>query len=563
MKDAVQKYALQNAVRHNGKPDEGAVLGAVLAHNSKLKSKIKELKAEIKKTVKEISKLSVDEQQEILKKIAPELLEEKPVKKKELPEWKTARKVKFITRFEPSPSGPLHIGHAYVLGLVHAYTQMYDGKLIFRISDTNPENIDPNSYNLLEEDAKWLTNNKISEFMVQSNHMQIYYKYAEKLIELEKAYVCTCPAETYKTAYSDKMKACPCRDIPKKENIERWKRMFREYKPGEAVLRIKTDIKHKNPALRDWAAFRINDFSHPRQGDAHRVWPLMNFSVVVDDIESKMTHIIRGKDHYDNAKKQEYVYKYLKKPVPETMFGGKINFEDMMIKCSKIRLRIEAGEFTSWDDIRLPFLAALRRRGYQAEAFVKFSIDIGPSKTDKTMTGEEYFTLLNSYNKDIIESKANRYFFISNPVEVEIKDAPEQKIEIELHPDYPERGKRIFKTKNNFLMAKDDFDSLKENKLYRLMDCLNFTKIGNELIFDSLEYEKYKKQGEKIMHWLPVQKDLIEVVVLMPDATTERGFAETGVKKLKPGGICQLERFGFARLDEIKEGKYRFWFAHR
>ena len=99
------------------------------------------------------------------------------------------------------------------------------------------------------------------------------------------------------------------------------------YKQGEAVARVKTDITHKNPAMRDFPIARINESEHPRQGKKYRVWPLMNLSVFADDVESGMTHTLRGKDHADNAKRQEYMYNYLEKPIPFTLFQGRINAE--------------------------------------------------------------------------------------------------------------------------------------------------------------------------------------------------------------------------------------------
>ena len=63
--------------------------------------------------------------------------------------------------------------------------------------------------------------------------------------------------------------------------------------------------------MRDFPIFRINSFKHPRQGKKYRVWPLMNFSVAVDDHELELTHVIRGKDHYDNTKRQKYIFDYL------------------------------------------------------------------------------------------------------------------------------------------------------------------------------------------------------------------------------------------------------------
>lgn len=563
IKQEILKYALQNAAKFNGKADTNAVLGKLLLENKSLKNRIKEIKKEVEEIVKKVNKKSPEAQIKELKDIAPELLKEKKrEEKKELPELKNAKKGKVVMRFEPSPSGPLHIGHAYVLGLNHIYCKKYNGKLILRIADTNPDNIYPLSYSMIPDDAKWLTGNGISETVVQSDRIKIYYKYAEKLIDIEKAYVCTCTQEQFKE-FSDAMKECPCRNISKKENIERWRRMFREYLEGDAALRIKTDMKHKNPAIRDFVAMRICGREHARQGALYKVWPTMNFAVAVDDIEMNVTHTLRGKDHYDNAKKQEYIFKYLNKKVPENIFTGRINFIGMEVSCSKTRPLIDAKEYTGWDDIRLPFLAALKRRGYKAEALLQFALDMGVNLHDKTVSRDEFFKILDANNRDILEPIANRYFFVDEPVEIEIKNAPEMKVEINIHPDFAERGKRVFKTSGRFYITKADFDVLKENRIYRLMDCLNFTKKGKEFLFDSLEYKRFKEKGERIIHWLPVDESIVPVKVMMPNATIKKGFAEEGIKNLKIGESCQFERFGFVRLDSIEGERYLFWFGHK
>ncbi len=558
-KETIRKYVLQNSIRFNGKPQAGAVIGKVIGENPELKKDIGKLKEEIQKAISETSKLTVEEQLKELEKTAPELLEKKEQEKKKLPELKNAKKGKVIMRFEPSPSGPLHIGHAYMLGLNHTYCEKYGGKFILRISDTNPDNIYFSSYEMIVEDAKWMTNNKIEEVQFQSDHMDKYYYYAEKLIKTGHAYVCTCSSEHFKTLL-DKKEACPCRNLPYEDQAERWEKMFSKYKEGDAVVRVKTDMKHRNPAIRDWPAVRIKDSNHPRTGTKYRVWPLMNLAVSVDDIEAGMTHIIRGKDHMDNAKKQEFIYKYLNKKVPETKFVGRINFKGFEVSCTKTKFRIDAGEFSGWDDIRLPFLKALRKRGYQPDTFVNFAIDIGPSQTDKTVSSDDFFKLINACNRDIIDKESNRYFFVKEPVKITIKDSPVKKAGLLKHPDFPKRGRRVFKTNEKFLIAKDDFDSIKEGQLYRLMDCVNFVRRGKEFVFDSEDYETFRKKGKKIMHWLPQQGNA-DASVRMPDNSVVKGKAEETVKEIEEGSTCQFERFGFARLDNKK--KMEFWFGHK
>ena len=560
IKNLIKKYSLQNAIKFDGRANTGAVIGKILAENPDLKKKIKEISKQVNEVVREVNKLKLEQQIEKLQKIAPELLEKKKrVKKHELPPLKNPKKV--IMRFEPSPSGPLHIGHAYVLGLNSEYCRRYKGKLILRIGDTNPENIYGPAYKMIEGDARWLTKNNISEIIVQSDRMERYYRHAEKLIEMGKAYVCTCDAEEFRELIQDK-KECDCRALTIAENLKRWKRMLSDYREGEAVVRIKTGVDLKNPALRDWPALRINQTSHPRQGKKYRVWPLMNFSVSVDDIEMGITHIIRAKDHMDNALKQEFIYRFLKKTMPQTIFVGRINFEDMKVSASYTRAAIEERKFLGWDDIRLPFLEALKRRGYEPDAFIRYAIETGVTAHDKSVSKEEFFKNIDAYNRGGIDKKANRYFFVAEPVEIRIKNAPEQIASLELHPDFPERGKRSFRAKDGFYITKQDFEKIKQNQLVRLIGCLNFRRIGKDFVFDSIAYEDYRNMGGQIIHWVPKEEN-IDVEVLMPNNKLKKGYGEKNILDMKIGEVCQLERFGFCRLDSKAKNKVRFWFAHK
>lgn len=562
-KEDIKNWALQNAIKYNGKANQGAVIGKLLAEHPELKKELKELNKEISKIISEVNKLEPDKQKKELEKRAPELLEEKPKEKKEgLKPLKDAEEGKFTCRMAPSPSGPLHIGHAYGISLNSEYARKYKGKFMIRIEDTNPENIYEPAYEFIPEDANWLTKNNVSEVIIQSDRLGHYYDHMEKLISAGQAYVCTCDPDEFREMLMNK-KACPCRDLAIEEHGKRWAKMFGEYKPGEAVCRIKTDLEHKNPAMRDWPAMRINDHVHPRQGTKHRVWPLMNFSVAIDDHLLGLTHVINGKEHADNAKRQKYIFDYFKWKRPTYINWGRINFAGLELSCSKTKKKIEYGEYDDWDDIRLPFMPALRRRGFQPGAFIKFAQDTGLTLTDKTVTKEEFFMTLAAFNKEIIDPVSDRYFFVKDPEEVIIKQAPKQKIQINLHPEHPEKGKRTFTCNEKFYLAKQDYASLKANKLYRLMDCLNFKKKGKELVFESTSYKDYKEKGDTIMHWLPVSKDLVEVEVLMPDKTTAKGLGESGLSKLKTGEIVQLERFGFCRLDTKKGKTLKFWFTHR
>ncbi len=558
-----RKHALANAVRYEGKANFGAVLGKLLAEKPEIKNELKALSREIAAVVEAVNVIPAEQQRAELEKTAPELLEVKHEKQEHvLKDLPNAEMGKVVMRMAPAPSGVLHIGHAYVLGLTSEYCRKYKGKLILRIEDTNPENIYPPAYKLLEEDARWLTGNNIQEVMVQSGRLHTYYDYAEKLVGLGKAYVCTCNPDVFREMIQKK-KACPCRDLPLKDQQSRWDRMFSGYEPGEAVLRIKTNINDPNPAMRDWPAMRINHHTHPKTGTSEKVWPLMNLSVAIDDHDTGVTHTIRGKEHMDNEKRQKYVFDAFGWKTPTHLYVGRINFEGFDVSKSATREAIEQGKYSGWDDIRLPFLMALRRRGYQAGALTQWALDMGLNENDKTVPIEEFYKHLDSHNRRLIEPVANRYFFVRDPVEVRIVGAPKQTVELDLHPDHKERGKRRFDAWEQFYIAGDDAGALEDKKVYRLMECGNFTREGGNFGYHSRNVEEYREKGARIMHWLPVSKDLANVEVLMPDATKITGLGEAGLKKLQEGAIVQFERFGFVRLDKKQGDKLIFWFAHK
>jgi|TARA_B100001971_G_C18252106_1_gene579090 glutamyl-tRNA synthetase len=396
MKNLSQKtlaYALKNALSHGGKANQGPVISSLFNEGLK-KNEVKKYIKDISKIIKEVNSMSSEEQKKEFEKL------ENKVSKREvregLEELPNVKKSGVIMRIAPSASGPLHIGHALVAGLNILYVEKYGGKFYVRIEDTNPDNILLKSYKLIEKDAKWLF--KDSKIIIQSDRIELYYKYAQKLIKKNSAYICTCSGDSFREFVKQKNN-CPCRRLNVKENMGRWNKMLSEFKEGEAVLRFKSNMKDKNPAMRDFPLARINETKHPRQKNKYRVWPLMNLAVTVDDIELNMTHIIRGKDHRDNAKRQEMIYKVLGKKVPYTTFIGIVHFKDLELSSSKMKEDIEKGKYSGWDDENLPTLVSLKKQGYKPIAFLKFSELVSLGENDKIIDKKEYFRLLDNFNR--------------------------------------------------------------------------------------------------------------------------------------------------------------------
>ncbi len=548
-------FVLENLEKY-GEVNDNAVLGKLLGSNPDLKTKIKELNQEIKETILNFSKLSKEEFKELHSKYTAHLTK-MPAKEKRkgLPELKKLDK-KYCFRFSPSPSGPLTIGHAMPLLLNSEYAKKYDGKCILRIEDTNPSNISKEAYKSLQEDSKWLTQNRIDEVLIQSERMDIYYKYAVELILKGHAYVCQCPPEEWREFVSKK-EGCPCRNLTINQQKERWDCMLTSYEEGSSVLRIKTDMNHKNPALRDWPAFRITEEEHPLAGKKYRVWPLMNFSVAVDDHESELTHIIRGKDHITNAERQAYIFKYFDWFIPEYIHTGRINFEGTKVSASQFCRDINDNKYTGRDDPKLPTIAAFKRRGICEDAFIQYTHEVGPSKVDKTVSYEEYMKAIYAYNRTIIEPKANRYFIVEDPIEIEVNNIPDNiKAEIPLHPNFPERGVRKFnKSSKFFIEKKEDI----QDKNYRLMHLCNFS--GKDYNFISQNPDKELKT--KTIHWLPTTEDNIKIIVKTPHGNDIKAIGEPALKHLKENDIVQFERKFFAKFDSIEGDTYIFYETHK
>jgi glutamyl-tRNA synthetase len=394
-KNKIKAYALKNAIQYNGKANPGAVVSG-LFNEGLHKEDVKEIMPKIQEVIKEISGLSVEDQEKAFEKLKNEVSERE--QREGLPELPNAENG-VIMRIAPSASGALHVIHGINASLSYNYVRKYGGKMYFRIEDTNPENIDKKAYNLIKKDADFLTNDK-AKVVIQSDRMDLYYAYAAALIEKEKAYVCTCSGDDFRQ-YSKEMKECPCRRKLMKDNIKQWEDMLSgKYKPGEVVLRFKSNMKDKNPAMRDFPLARVNLEEHPLQKYKYKVWPLMNLSVSVDDIEMGMTHIIRGKDHRDNAERQKMIFEVFNKEYPWVAFLGRYHFKGMELSTSKFRKEIGEGKYKGWDDPKLPTVASLAKRGYKPEAFWKMAEHIGLSEVDKTLDEKEFFRLLDEFNSE-------------------------------------------------------------------------------------------------------------------------------------------------------------------
>jgi glutamyl-tRNA synthetase len=561
----IQKFALQNAYKHGTVPQAGAVTGKLLGTHPELRPHAKELMPLVQQVLADVGRMSPEEIRAKLQSIAPELIEELSVKKearKGLPPLdvsgvKPGKKV--TLRIAPNPNGPPSLGNARGIIVNHEYARTYDGVFIMRFDDTDPSIKRPmlEAYQWYVDQAKWL-GCPPDRVVVASDRLPRYYEYAEKLIELGKAYVCTCDNEAFH-ALKEAGKPCPHRETPPAENMERWKKMLDGgYAGKEAVLRIKTEIDHRDPALRDWVAFRIVTEEHPRAGGKYRVWPMLDFESAMEDHFLEVTHIIRGKDLMKTADKQRYIYRYLGWEYPHVSHWGRVRLLGFgKFSTSAMKKGIEAGEYTGWDDPRLPTVAALKRRGFEPEAIRNVMINMGVTETDIEFSMDTLY----SENRKIVDPKANRYFFVRDPVVMRIAGAPETIARAPLHPQDPARGHRTLRVAAapEILVPKSDASGMKPGDVIRLKDLYNVRVACAEPL--CAEYAgndvAVLRKGAKIVHWAPA--DGVPTRVLGPEGEFH-GVAEPGVRD-DLHNVVQFERFAFVRIDAI-DGVVLAYYTH-
>jgi glutamyl-tRNA synthetase len=550
--------ALQNAVKHGGVPQAGAVIGMVMGAHPELRSRAKEVSGLAREAIADVAALSPDERVTLLRTRAPEMfaaLSEKHEHKKVLPDLEKAEKG-VVMRFAPNPSGPLHIGHARAAALNDAYVKQYGGRYILRIEDTDPKRVDPDAYEMVVDDLKWLGLG-ITETVTQSDRLSLYYDLCRQLIELGGAYVCTCNNEHFRELKQAKT-ACPCRGQSVGKNLELWQKMLGHgFSEGEASVRIKTDLNNPDPAMRDFPAFRILDAPPHPKVKAH-VYPLMNFSVVADDHLLGVTHVIRGKDHIANTRRQQYIYDHFSWQVPVYRHYGRMGIEGVVLSTSQMRLGIKEGTYTGWDDIRLGTLRALARRGISPEAVKNAMLAIGIGDTDISFSWDNLY----AENRKIVDPTANRYFFVPDPITVKIGGVARHTAHALLHPGDTARGTRTLEFEGTVLVPKSEI--VPGTVMVRLKDLFN-VKIawdGNTPSFsyggDSLADARAAKA--RILQWLPAQ-DAVPCTLLTQDGTVT-GVCEPLVKT-EQGRVVQFERVGFARIDTVDAPGILAYFTHK
>lgn len=512
----------------------------------------------------EVNAMGLDAQRAALEEEAPELLEAKKQERRDglkpLPGADDVDKV--VLRFAPNPNGPLSLGHGRGVAIMSEYAKQYEADLILRFDDTDPQvkpplyNDDIDGYAWIEEDFQWLGGVAPARIVKASDRIPVYYEHALQLIAKDGAYVCDCDPESWREM-KNQGQPCPCRNHGSEQTASRFLRMTGAlpnmgpegalFEAGQAVLRVKTDIQHKDPALRDWAAFRIVPDSavHPRaaKGEipSYRCWPLLDFESAVEDHLQGVTHIIRGKDLMDSTRKQQFLYQHMGWDYPQTMYWGRVSVHEFgKFSTSMMRQGIEEGTFSGWDDIRLPTLRALRRRGFDGQALHKFWVGLGVSEKDIAISMEN----VEAEDGKAQDERSPRYFFVPDPVVLRVEGIEGKHAKPLLHPGDPSKGTRtITATAEVVVPGAELADAI------RLKDLGNVRKDGDRYVWAGEELDR----SMPILQWLPAESPRLSVH--KPVGTTMETIEGQVEAAALQANVAQFERFGFVRI----EGDHAIW----
>ncbi len=534
------RYAVKNAALHEGRADTGAVAGKLKVLHPQLD--MRKLLQIAAAAVEKVNAMQMKEIGSEFERFEEQGYELKPKEKEDyLPglEWAAAGKEPVVTRFAQNPNAPFHLGNARAAIISQEFASRYKGKFILRFDDTDPKVKKPvaNALQLFKEDLEWLGCN-IDETYFASDRLEIYYQHMRATLQKGAAYICTCPVLEWRKKTKEK-KACPCRELDKKEQLKRFEKMLsHEFKEGEAVLRIKTDLQHNDPSIRDWWAAKVVDkpvHPNPKAVDKH-VWPSYNFASAVDDHLLGITLILRGQEHAQNKTKQEFLYKYFGWSYPHCFHFGRVSLQGVVLSKSKMREGIESGKYLGWDDPRLGTIKAFRRRGFKPAALREAILDLGINPNDATIQWSKLVDL----NRKLVEPLSERIAFIAEPMQLEVNFAP--------------------KGMSRLIVDLQQFDNLKEGDVVRLRELFNIRIIRKDPLQTFSEFVGEAKINKPIMSWF---RQGIDVEILMDDASKLLGLADAALAEKEAGAHMLLDGVGFCVVDKVEQGKVMLRFSHR
>jgi len=379
---------------------------------------------------------------------------------------------KVITRFPPEPNGYLHIGHVKSICLNFGIAEEFDGECHLRFDDTNPVKEDIEFIDAIQKDVEWLGYSWGKKIYFASDNFDQLYQYAEYLVEAGLAYVDDLTIEEIRElrgTLTEPGKNSPYRDRAVTENIDLLRRMKSgEFEDGSRTLRAKIDMASGNINLRDPVLYRILTATHPRTGDAWRIYPTYDFAHGQTDAIEGVTHSLCTLEFEDHRPLYDWLIGNLPVPAKPTQYEfSRLNLTNTVLSKRRLTQLTELGHVSGWDDPRMPTVSGLRRRGVPASAIRDFISRLAISKTEGTVEA----AMLDHCVRDYLNQHAERRMGVLRPLKVVIENYPVDKTEELIaanHPGNDSLGTRNIPFSRELYIEREDFMEEPPKKFFRL-----------------------------------------------------------------------------------------------
>lgn len=496
------------------------------------------------------------------------------------------------TRFPPEPNGYLHIGHAKSICLNFGIAQKYGGLTNLRFDDTNPSKENVEYVNSIKEDVKWLGFTWDDRMFYTSDYFDTIYNYAVKLIKLGKAYVDDLTGDQireYRGTFNEPGKESPYRNRSVEENLRLFEEMKEgKYADGEKVLRAKIDMASPNINMRDPVIYRIVHAAHHRTGDKWCIYPMYDFAHPISDAIERITHSICTLEFEDHRPLYNWCLEEWEDPEgqkPRQIEFARLNITNMVMSKRKLRVLVEKGIVSGWDDPRMPTIAGIRRRGYTPEAIRDFCERIGVAKADSTVD----VSLLEYCIREDLKLKAPRLMTVIDPLKIVITNYPDGKTETCVADNNQENeamGTREMTFSKTIYIEKNDFMEEPVKKFFRLapgkevrlkyayiIKCEEVIKDANGNIVElHCTYDPETKSGSGIhadrkvkgtLHWVNAE-DAVDVETrvydyLLKTEDNDETDSKDFLAQINPHSLDVYHSKGEAALKDYKAGdKFQF-----
>ena len=268
--------------------------------------------------------------------------------------------------------------------------------------------------------------------------------------------------------YRSKCLNSPWRNRSVEENLRLFEDMRKgKYDEGTATLRMKGDMTHPMPTMRDLVAYRIKYAPHPHVKDLWCIYPTYDYTHCIIDSLENITHSLCTLEFEVRRESYFWLLHVLDLYKPKVWEYSRLNLEYNVMSKRKLKQLVEDKLVSDWDDPRLLTLMGLRRRGLTPEIINTFCDRVGVSRNANTIRQE----LLDFCTRDVLNNVASRAMVIKDPVRVTLSNYPAGKVESVKAPVFPhsmEKGFRDLPFSRVLYIDRDDFRTADEPGFYRL-----------------------------------------------------------------------------------------------